>query len=810
MRLYRGLVFALLLLLPVAAAAQEEQQLIAGVEPPIVNDIVVEGGKTVTVDTISYYLGIYPGDELDLEAISEGYHRLWESGLFEDVRIELEEIADNEVMLYVVVEERPFVTTVEFEGNKKIKTSALKDRLDEKGVEVPRNVPLRMAQLSRIENAIKEIYDTDGYRSAEVDFRVEETTPNKRKVVFVIDEGGKVKIANIEFVGNEVFGDSKLRGALKKTKETSLYQKFGGKTIYSQENWDEDRENLREFYMNRGFKDIKVGQPQLKLVANKPDAETLKKKEYRLHITIPVEEGEPYMLGDLSLDGITIFNAEGLERMFEVKVGNTYNYKAVQKGLEKLTELYQNSGYIYAYANQVMEDREGDEKIVDVIIDVFEGDRFRLGRLEFSGNTTTRDKVLRREFRLPEGAHMAMGVFRSSVFKVNALGYWKLEEEPLEFDFDDEAKRVNVTVKGNEVGRNDIQFGAGFSELDGFFAQAQFNTRNFLGRGNTLGVSVQIGRRTDYYTLSYTEPYFLDRRILLGGSIFSTSVDITDFVRETTGITVSTGLGVGTFSSVSALFAFEDVYSEFATTRQGILGTPTGGPQRPNDAPPFEPVDRVERAVEVFEGRTVSITPSYNVDSRDDPFDPNRGKRLNARLRMAGGPLGGDFDYIRPEITHTRFMPLSKKFNIAFNAEVGQFFPYDDSEIPLYERYRLGGDRTLRGIPYYTVLPRTEMGRYFLTEYGSRMGGDRYWLFNLEFQFRVGGPVKLVLFSDTGNTYHEDQGWDFSLIRRTAGLELRVFLPIFQAPIRFIYGVNLDPFPDEDSSDFQFSIGTTF
>jgi outer membrane protein insertion porin family len=516
------------------------------------------------------------------------------------------------------------------------------------------------------------------------------------------------------------------------------------------------------------------------------------------------------MLGDLSLDGITVFNAEGLERMFEVRVGNTYNYKAIQKGLEKLQELYQNSGYIYAYANQVMEDREGDEKIVDVVIDVFEGDRFRLGRLEFSGNTTTRDKVLRREFRLPEGSHMAMGVFRSSVFKVNALGYWKLEEEPLDFDFDDEAKRVNVTVKGNEVGRNDIQFGAGFSELDGFFAQAQFNTRNFLGRGNTLGVSLQIGRRTDYYTLSYTEPYFLDRRILLGGSLFSTSVDITDFVRETTGITISTGLGVGTFSSVSALYAFEDVYSEFATTRQGILGTPTGGPQRPNDAPPLEPVDRIERAVEVFEGTTASITPSYNVDSRDDPFDPNRGKRFSARLRMAGGPLGGNFDYIRPEITHTRFMPLSKKFNIAFNAEIGQFFPYSDSEIPLYERYRLGGDRTLRGIPYYTVLPRTEQGRYFLTEFGSRMGGDRYWLFNLEFQFRVGGPVKLVVFTDLGNTYHEDQGWEMGLFRKTTGLELRVFLPIFQAPIRFIYGINLDPFPDEDSSDFQFSIGTTF
>jgi outer membrane protein insertion porin family len=142
-------------------------------------------------------------------------------------------------------------------------------------------------------------------------------------------------------------------------------------------------------------------------------------------------------------------------------------------------------------------------------------------------------------------------VFRSSVFKVNALGYFKLDEEPVEFDIDDEEKRINVVVKGQEVGRNDVQFGAGYSELDGFFVQAQFNTRNFLGRGNSFGVSLQSGRRSDYYTLSYTEPYFLDRRILLGGSIFKTNLEATGFTRETTGATLSTGLGVGTFSSVS-------------------------------------------------------------------------------------------------------------------------------------------------------------------------------------------------------------------------------------------------------------------
>jgi outer membrane protein insertion porin family len=322
-------------------------------------------------------------------------------------------------------------------------------------------------------------------------------------------------------------------------------------------------------------------------------------------------------------------------------------------------------------------------------------------------------------------------------------------------------------------------------------------------------VSLQAGRQTDYYTLSFTEPYLFDRRVLLGASIYKTNMDIADFYRETTGASVTIGLGLKTFGSLTALLAYEDVFSRYAVSRTGYVGDPTGGHDRPLAPPPLTE-EELELTYELYDGKTTSLTPAYGFDSRDDPFDPNRGTRFTLRSRFAGGPFGGDFDYYRPELSLSRFLPHTKRSLWAFNIEAGQFFPYDDSEIPLYERYRLGGDRTLRGIPYYTVSPRTKDGDYFYTTSGSKMGGDRYWLLNLEYQFRLGGPVKLVLFGDLGNTYHEDQGWDFGLFRKTTGLELRIFLPIFQAPIRFIYGYNLEPFDDEDTSDFQFSIGTTF
>ena len=798
-----GLVLGLALIFPTTSGAADADQ------GPIIADIVVQGGVTLTVDTVSYYLGLEPGDHLDLKAVAEGFHRLWDSGLFENLRIEREDLPDGRVKLYIIVKERPFVTSVTFEGHHKLTTSDIKDKLDEKGIEIPRNVPLKLGDLTRIQTALKEIYDTEGYRSASITYKVEDVSKTEKHVVFHIEEGGKVKISEIDFTGNEVFSDSKLRRALKKTKEVSWYRLFGKKIVYSKEAWEEDRDNLRKFYLNHGYKDVKIGKPKIKLVAKHPKAESLKKKKYRLEITIPVEEGKPYTLGSLKLSGVKVMDVEKLTKVFDVKPGKRYRFKDIDDGMETVRDLYHNLGYIYAYTNQVLENRKGADHVVDVTIDVFEGDRYHLGRLEFKGNSTTRDKVLRREFFVSEGDWMNMAGFKSSVYKVNALGFWKLEDDPLEFKFDDEKKRVNVTVKGHEVGRNDIQFGAGYSQLDGLFGQASFNTRNFLGRGDVFGISLQTGQLSDYYSLSFSDPYFMDRRMILGASIFKTNIDVADFYRDTKGASATIGFGLGRFDTLSFLLSYEDVFSRYSVYKSGFPGDPTAG-----HVPPLQPPPKDQQpltvASEEFAGKVVSITPSYSYDSRDDPFDPNRGARFSLRLRLSGGPLGGDFDYVRPELTYSLFVPVTKHTVFAFNVEGGQFFVYNNSEIPIYERYRLGGDRSLRGIPYYTVLPRDANGNYFLTPGGSRLGGDRYWQVNLEYQFRLGGPVKFVLFSDLGNTYFETQGWDLASFRRTAGLELRVTLPMFQAPLRFIYGINLDPYPDENKSDFEFSIGTTF
>jgi outer membrane protein insertion porin family len=785
-------------------------ELSAASTKPTVSEVEVVGGTTISAETVEYYLGVAAGDPYDPVAISNSFHRFWDSGLVEELKVEAEPVAPDKVKLIVTVKERPKVLEWEFKGNKKLSSSTLKEKLDTAGVTMKRNTPLRLAEVQRYKQALYDAYGAEGYAAASIDPQIVDAGPGSKRVVFNIDEGVKIKIGAIKFEGNEVFSDHQLRGSLKKLKQKSFFHLFGKKLIWSKESWGEDSENLKKYYMNHGYKDILVGEPKVDLTARHPDAPTQKKKDFRMVVTIPVQEGRQFRLGGLEIKGSTVFDPAALRRFYDVKIGKTYHYNQIDQGNEAVRNLYQGRGYIYAYTNQATVNNPSAPDLTNVVITVYEGDRYRLGRMEFTGNTKTQEKVLRREFRLFEGDWMDMGAFKKSVFKMNQLGYFKLTDDPLDFKFDEEKKLVNVTVKGQETGRTDIQFGAGYSEIDHFFAQIMFNTRNFLGRGEVFGIALSSGARQDTYSLSFTEPYFMDRRMVVGGSIYKQQTTLTDYVRSSKGGSLVWGLSPSFFGQFTIVYGYDNAFVKYTTLRSLTAGNGTTYPHDPPFGPPYTNQPLPDPFFENYKGVTSSITPSLTFDSRDDPFDPNQGISYFGRLRIAGGILGGDFNYLRPEVGISGYHPLSRRYILAGNFELGEIFPYGGVEIPIYDRYILGGERSLRAFEYYTVYPRRKDGSYFTDQYGARMGGDRFMQINLEFQIKVGGPVKFILFSDIGNTWHELQGWELSLMRYSVGAELRVFLPMFQAPLRFIYGINPHPFPDEKRSNFLFSIGTTF
>lgn len=765
-------------------------------------EIVVRGGKTVSPETVGFYLGVKPGDPYDEAEVRRAFLKLWDSGLFEDLRLEREQ-ALNGVRIVAVVVERPRVADMEFRGNKKLTTSQLKDKLKEGKAEIRVGTAISLRDVAKAKAALQEAYRAEGFRSAAVEATIETMGENDRRVVFLVDEGDKIKIQKIRFTGTTVFTQGRLRRAMKKTHQTHWWKFWDGKDVYSQSGYDEDVESIRHLYQDKGYKDVVLKDPSLETFVVNPKEKRPEKVKRRVNIVIPVVEGEKFFFGDVTVEGATIIDSQKLQKVFAYKPGHPLSRAILVDGMKAIDEAYRSRGYIYVYMNPEYTEKPGH--VVDVVVKLTEGDQYRLGRVEFSGNKTTRDKVLRRELTLAEGDILDMEAFRKGIFKITQLGYFKVEEDP-EFKVDGERKAVDVTVKGQDTNRNEVQFGAGYSQLDGLFGQFQFSTRNFLGRGDTLGLQFQRGSRSNFFDISFAEPWFLDQRMSVGGSIFNRTLTYLDVDQRSKGVNLSYGLQLGLFDLLSVFYGFTDTKSRYQVFPAPV---PPGG-----GIPPAAFGD--------FTGRTSAITPGYRFDSRNDPFDPSRGFRYGASVTLAGGVLGGDFSFVKPAANFTAYVRTGKHTNIALNLEGSFIRPYAGREIPIFERFRLGGDRSVRGFQFGAIFPLDGGNHAFFNEQGALLGGDKMLVMNLEYVYAFAGPLKIAAFFDAGNTWLEGQTFNPVKLRTSTGLELRVFLPIFQAPLRFIYGVNLAPrtlldrdgavLPDgeERRSDFQFSIGTTF
>ncbi len=779
--------------------------------------IKVIGYQTQSPDTIAHYLGIKIGDLYDPEKIRQNFHALWDVGLLENVHIEAEREAGG-VTLIVTIEERPVIKEVEFTGNKKLSSSQIRDVLRESKNEVKVGAPLSARDLARARATIAEAYITQGFRSATVDYKIEDLSKTEKKITFIIDEGDKVKIASIDFTGNENVSDQTLRNAMHKTKVATFWRILSDNTVYSQANYEADVESLKGVYQARGYKDIVVKDPILDVYVVNPDADP-KKTRRKVRLTIPIVEGDKYYTNDLTVvavqqngqpteSGVTeVFPPQQiLKQFYDLKPGSVLNRDRIIEGLVMIETMYKSRGYVFSYPNPVF--KELPDHRVDVEVQIFEGDRFYLGRLEVQGNTMTRDKVIRREFALDEGDVFDMEAVKKSVTKIQQLGYFRMSEEPA-FSTNAESKTVDIVIKGQETSRNEIQFGAGYSGFDGFFGQFSFQTRNFLGRGEIIGASAQLGKVSNFFDLSYTVPWFLDKNQSVGAALFRRNVDYLSQEEKRLGGSMFYAKGLSLFDSVSMLYAYEDITANF--------------PVRSAPVPPGQP-EPPQKFTETT-GTTSSITPGYRYDSRNDPFDPTRGFRLSANVQLAPSVFGGTSDFFKMIGGSTIYIPvrLPRGAIVALNFEAGYVAPFGDLEIPIFERFQLGGEQSLRGFQQGAAVPvDPDTLQVFTDPLGRILGGNKFFVLNVEYQFISIGPAKLLAFFDVGQNYFDTQSVGIGNVRASAGAELRIFLPIFQAPLRFIYAFNLNPitpvdqfgfpigFLAEKPSGFTFSIGRTF
>jgi len=752
------------------------------------------GNTSVASDTIRVYLGINPGDTYDPDLIQRNFLNLWQTGLFDDIRIEADK-SENGVIVRAVVKERPRIGSVEFRGNKELNNSKINEELEKDKIDLHVGNTIEQTLVRRAAEAIKKAYSENGYEGVSVDTTNEDLTePGEKKIVFIINEGVKATVKMVEFVGNHRFSSRRLRRQMKEVQPNNIVSWVRKKNLYIPSKLDEDLEHVKNFYQDYGYMDVSFGEPQIV---------TLPGKKPRVKIIIPVKEGSVHTMGDVTVEGNTIFKSEGIVGNWPVKKGDVIRRKPIQQRIDNFSDAYRARGYIYAYVNPDYVNK--DNNVTDVHIKIYEGDQFRLGRLEFQGNTTTKDKVLRREIFLEEGDIMDMDTFKQSLYKLGQLGYFKVTDNP-DFKVNGEKKTVDVSVKGNEEGKNDIQFGGGYSEAGGFFVQTQFGTRNFLGEGENLSVSFQRGNRQNYYSLSYADPWFMDTPNSLSISLFNRNTNLPLYIgyqERSRGGSIGYGYRLHRFDSISFSYGLEHVQTHYESNFAPDI----------NGNVPISDVSDYLYTQSTF-------GPSYNYDSRDNPFDTTRGFRFGLGLGYSGGPLGGQIHAGRATLDITKFFKMSRTTSFSINSSLGAIEPFnhdcanslDEQQaknillcIPKGQRFFVGGEYSVRGFQFGSLGPSETFDNQ--TTYA---GGYRQAVFNAEYIIKLNDPLRLVFFADSGWAWGYHQTPSPKDLRYSTGAEIRIFLPVFQFPIRFFYAVNPHKKVTDKFDSFGFTIGNTY
>ena len=758
-----------------------------------IEEVRIEGSQTLTEETVLFYLGIEIGGPFNPRAINSRVHDLWNRQMIDDIRIDVEPVTDG-VRLIIILKERPILRSIEYAGLKRLNKSDINDKIAQERIRVREGDPMSLGELVRLKRSIEQLYAEKGFRLAEADFRVEELSTTERRVLFDIDEGDKVRVGDIDFEGNTVYKDTRLKFAMKKTKESGMISKLRKKDLYNPAKLEEDLDSVRQIYRKAGYKNVVLGEPIVEVRAMNPSAQETKEQKRRLFITVPIEEGDRWKLGEITIEGNETFSDEFLLRQFEKPRGGWLRAKVIDEGIEAVQEIYSNTGHLFAQVEPTMVEREN--QVADLVIQVNEGDQFRIRRIEFEGNTKTRDKVIRRELGIQEGLVMNTAGLRNSLLRLQQMEIFKVDEnDPVEFDIDKETQTVDLTLKGEEGERTELLFGGGFSEVDGLFGQAQFRTRNFLGRGETFGVSAQLGSRQNLFDINYSIPWFLDRPQSLGFNIFKRELDYTlltgqTFFQDNVGGAITYGRNLGLFGNASVTFSRFDAKER--RTEFNLEG------------------DLVEQNLD----RTVAMLRfSFVKDRRNARLQPTAGYRYSFLLDYAGGVLGGTTNFVRPQVTASKYFPVKRQgmqTSFAVNSKIGLIEPLEGESLFFNDRFYLGGENSIRGFRYRSIWVRDPDGNSVLDEFGFPLGGDKTFQFNAEMIVVLGGPFRAVLYSDAGKVYADDESLNVTNMRVTAGAELQVNVPILGAPLRFIYAYNVRPLPDDRFETFQFSIGPSF
>lgn len=812
--------------------------------PPLVRCLELQfhpvNQPLIDTQTYLYYIktkGSIPDQHLwvpyNEDQLQQDWSALWRTNFLDNLWIQVvDEPYDNGVDGKHIVfhfEERPKLKGVEYVGSKVVDETKIDDELKKRGLDLRLDSFVDESTIDKVKGVIKQLYADQGYQDATVT-PVETAVQGVSKLVVLtyrIDQGPQLKIKQVVFDGAKAFTSDKLASQMKDNNVGGFWSWITGSGKYQETKLGDDIQKVQDFYRENGYMQARLGLQQVEVIGDSKDG-----KDRYIRLRIPVDEGDRYKFGTLTITGNKAVRTAYIQNLFKVDPGEWVNWDKVTKSMQKLQDLYGAVGYFHWVGNpepvfpgrDPTTNKELDpatyKPVMNLALKIDEGKQYLVNRITFVGNTTTHDTVVRREMRLVEGGIFNVEALKNSVRRLNQLGYFK----PI--DSDDAVKidetpgqegRVDVTLKFQEQNRNQITFGAGVSQLDGFFGQIGFQTQNFLGRGESLGVQLEKGSQAKNYQVSFTEPFLWDRPISAGVSFFSrTFIYPSQYTIESTGGTVTTGFPVSNFTRAFLAYSYEqdtvpqaDI-NPIYLTKQALASSP---------------FLTDELLIDQNGQRTIGkISPSIVFDTVNSPIYPDQGVRYVAAFDFAG--VGGDTTFVQTRLEGTWYHRLFPRTSVAVHVQGQYIRPYGNTTIlPIFSRLFLGGEYSVRGFDLYTIGPRDPAT-------GAEIGGNKTLLFNGEYVINVGGPVRLAFFFDAGEVRDTGQpfGWTepvtqfvlptppllsdpsnpglltnpnnpasvahvevtgtTSAIKTSTGLEIRFFMPVLNVPFRLILAYN--------------------
>lgn len=750
-----------------------------------IRKISIRGQVKIESDAILNRLKSKVGERYSEETVREDIGALFKSGFFTDIKAE-REVSGKEVDLTYTVVEKPAIAEVTFEGASEIKSEELLETSAIKNFEI-----LNMSKLRDAVDKIQKLYEDKGFFLAKIEYQVVDVKKNETvKVVFKIDENEKIKVKKMTLLGNNHLKDGFLKGRLA-TQEGGFFSFMSGSGAYKQDAFDRDMAILRFTYFNEGFVQVKIDRPQVYVTPDKRS----------IYITIRIDEGERYDVGEVDFAGDLLFSREELGAVVTINKQKVFSYENLQKDLGELQAKYGDLGY--AFANVIPRTRISEvDKKVDITFEFDKGNKVYFGHINVIGNSKTRDKVVRRELKIAEGELYHETSKRESQENIQRLGFFddvtfKTSTPP------DKPDVLNIDIMVKERNTGSIQLGAGYGSSTGGSLQGQIQQSNFLGKGQKLGAGLNVSRDVSTYFLNFTEPHYNDTDWSLGFDAYQSQSDRYDYKELVKGGAIRVGHPLGEYTAVTFRYRYDNTWLD-SVTINGVNITD----------PLFFPLNTAR-------GDTGSLTTTLEYDKRNDRFSPSKGMYAATTVEYAG--VGGSLGYTKGNVTYRYFNKLFWDVVWRNNLSYSRITSNTNQSPPFNQLYLLGGPYTLRGYRfsrvgktvfsnyYFGILPTIAPGISASEQQKQAfkpIGGTQQALYQMEFEFPLiaEAGIKGVAFYDIGAA---DDQLTSDKFYSDVGFGFRWFSPI--GPLRFEWGFplvynNQSP----DTVNFEFSIGAPF